>query len=105
MIDVNKVSEGVDYNFMPIAETDGRWAVEVLTGDFAKVGFLFADVQFNKEHRNVSFKLTAVDLYDGSPVDTSNTKIQQYAGEILEDIIKNGISRGTVELDGEDSDQ
>ena len=105
MIDLNKVSEGVDYNFVPITKTDGKWAVEVLTGDFVNVGFLFDDVQFDKEQHNVTFKLTAISLRDGSPVNSKTPEIQQYAGEILEDIIKNGIANGMVKLDGEDSDQ
>ena len=105
MIDLNKVSEGVDYNIVPDMEEDHVWAVEILRGDYADTGFIFDQVDLTQETGKVSFKLTAISLRDGSPLDSTNRELQLFAGDVLEDIIKNGIARGEIELDGEDSDQ
>jgi hypothetical protein len=105
MIDLNKVSEGVDYNIVPDMEEDHVWAVEILRGDYADTGFIFDQVDLTQETGKVSFKLTAISLRDGSPLDSTNRELQLFAGDVLEDIIKNGIARGEIELDGKDSDQ
>lgn len=105
MIDLNKVSEGVDYYLVPDMEEDHVWAVEILRGDYADTGFIFDQVDLTQETGKVSFKLTALSLRDGSPLDSTNRELQLFAGDVLEDIIKNGIARGEIELDGEDSDQ
>lgn len=105
MIDLNKVSEGIDYNIVPNTENDDRWAVEILRGDYQATGFIFDKIEFDGTTGQLKFKLTAIDLRSGSALNSDYQDLQLYAGAVLEDIIKNGIASGAVELHGQDSDQ
>lgn len=105
MINLDKVSEGIDYNIVSNTKDDERWAVEILRGDYQHIGFIYDDIQLDGTSGSLSFKLTAISLHDGTPLDSTNRDLQLYAGDVLEDIIKNGIASGAIELDGKDSDQ
>lgn len=105
MINVEKVSEGIDYRVVPNVDDDDRWAVEIIRGPYSNTGFIYDDVQIDKPSGKLVFKFTAISLRDGTPLDSTNRDLQLYAGDVLEDIIKNGIASGAIELDGKDSDQ
>lgn len=105
MINLDKVSEGIDYNIVSNTEDDERWAVEIIRGEYQNIGFIYDDIQLDGTTGSLSFKLTAISLRDGTPLDSTNRDLQLYAGDVLEDIIKNGIASGAIELDGKDSDQ
>lgn len=105
MINLEKVSEGIDYEIVPNVEDEDRWAVEIIRGQYQGKGFIFDEIQIDGQSGNLSFKLTAGDLNTGEYIDTTGEDIQMFAGDVLEDIIKNGIASGAVQLNGEDSDQ
>lgn len=106
MIDLNKVSEGVDYNIVPHTQEEEVWAVEIIRGQYEGLGLIFEDIKFDRTY--LSFKLSTISLEDGSAVE-QDEQLKTYAGDVIEDIIKNAIANGTIDLseseDGKDSDQ
>lgn len=106
MINLNKVSEGIDYEIVSENSDESKWAVQVLRGNFVGVGFVYDEVSINGERGEISFKLTALDIQTNQPAELEDEeKAQYFAADILEDIIKNGIANGSVVLNGQDKDK
>ena len=105
MINLEKVSEGIDYEIVPNVEVEDRWAVQIIRGKYKGLGMVFDDIQINGKTGQLSFALSVIDIVQDDIVNSDNPDIQKFAGDIIEDIIKNGIASGAVQLNGEDSDQ
>ena len=104
MININKPSEGLDYVIEPLDNTDNTqaWMVSLKTGTYKGSSLLFTRVEYNGKRGNLRFQLDGVDankeILDPTPA------VQDYAFEILQDIIRNGIANGSIVLDDKDSD-
>lgn len=103
MINLEKVSEGVHYNLVPNSEDTEAWAVEIIRGEYAGIGFLYDNITIDGKSGQMSFRVSGVDLKDRSHIDTSEEKIEDFAFEVLEDIVKNSIANGSIELTEADS--
>lgn len=97
MINLDKVSEGVDYELIPVEYVDNEaaWDVRVLRGEFSETVLRYGTIKFDGERDCLTFDFRVVTSPD-MDLDSSDVDLQQYAGEILEDILERGIQEGWV---------
>lgn len=103
MIDVNKISEGVDYELVPVEDSPNEqaWAVRILSGPYTESVIRYGNVGFNgDEHMTFNFGL---DYSPDPDLTTEDVDFQDHVGTILLDIIERAIADGslvTKERDG-----
>lgn len=93
-MNLDKVSEGVHYELTPSdQENDMSWDVRILKGDFPETVIRFGKLRFEEEY--LHFDFIVVSSPDSS-VDEDNIELQDYAAEILEDILINAEANGSL---------
>ena len=96
MINVDKVSEDIHYELIPVeyVDNDAAWDVRILRGEFTETVIRFGTISFDGESENLRFDFRVVE----SPSDATSevVELQEFAADILEDIIENGIRDGKV---------
>jgi hypothetical protein len=96
-INVNKASEGVDYEMIPVdyVDNDAAWDVRILRGDFVETVIRYGTIKFDGTRDCLTFNFRVVQ----SPVpflEPSNVELQECAADILEDIIERGCHDGWI---------
>lgn len=92
MINVEKVSEGIDYELVPVdVENQQAWDVRFLKGPFVETIIRFGNVAINglDECVNFNFELVSTPI---SELSTDSVDLQDAAGSILIDVIENAIA-------------
>ena len=85
-----------DYELIPAEGDDQAWAVRILTGDYTETVLQFQAISFNRVEEGVmSFNFDVVSSPD-SELTVENTELQEYAGDLLQAIIRDGIESGSV---------
>jgi hypothetical protein len=102
MIDLEKPLEGVDYTLIPIAiiDDENAWQVQILRGKYADNYFVFTGIEYNGKTQQLKFKLDVVKDNEWVAADQST---QDYAFDILTDIIRKGIVDGSLVINDKDS--
>ena len=103
MINLNKPLEKVDYTVTPLefVHDDSAWQVQLLTGDYKGKNLVFTNIEYNGSNQTLRFLLDVLDVDNNLEPATSD--LEDYAFEILEDIIKKGIADGSILLNDQDS--
>lgn len=99
MINVNKVSEGIDYELIPCADSDNdqAWDVRILTGDYVETVVRFGNIALNGEMNCLNFNFIIISTPDGE-LTTENVALQEHVGAILEDVLERAMADGNVNL-------
>ena len=89
MIDLDKVSEGVHYELVPVENNPNElaWHVRILEGDYPETVISFGRVAFMEDGEHLSFDFKVV----SSPDDTlteDTIELQDFASQILEDVLE-----------------
>jgi len=85
-----------DYELIPAEGDDQAWAVRILTGDYIETVLQFQAISFNRVEEGVmSFNFDVVSSPDSS-LTVEDFNLQQFAGELLEAIIRDGMDTGSV---------
>jgi len=85
-----------DYELIPAEGDDQAWAVRILTGDYTETVLQFQAISFNRVEEGVmSFNFDVVSSPD-SELTVQDTELQEYAGNLLEAIIRDGMESGSV---------
>lgn len=96
-IDVDKVSDGIDYELIPVEYVDNEaaWDVRILRGEFTETVIRYGTIRFDGERDCLTFDFRVVTTphFD---LDSNNTDLQEFAADILEDILERGIQEGWV---------
>mgnify|MGYP001585118748 CR=1 FL=1 len=97
----SKLSEYKDYELTPSegSDNDQAWDVRILRGDFAETVVRFGNIQFNDDKGCINFNY----VLQYSPDETLTEEREdliEYVGDILESVLENAISEGTL-LDNE----
>lgn len=105
MINLNKVSEGVDYELIPVEYVDNvaAWDVRILRGDFTETVIRYGTIRFDGAWDQLTFDFRVVTSSDPD-LDSSNVALQEFAADILEDILERGIQEGWVYSKEKDED-
>jgi len=101
---MSKLTENVDYCFIPHESLEDAWAVRIMSGDFIETVIAYNAIAFNEVKDCLTYNFVVVSSPDDNAVDT-NEELQQKATQILEAIIEAGIEDGTVELKERDADK
>ena len=92
MIDVDKLSEGIDYKLIPAPDNEQAWNIRVLTGPYIETVVQFGAISINGPDEAINFNFEIID----SPDDTltpDNPMFQQMCGLVLHDVIEMAISK------------
>lgn len=96
-IDVDKVSEGIHYELIPVEYVDNEaaWDVRILRGEFTETVIRYGTIKFDGERDCLTFDFRVVTTphFD---LDSNNVDLQEFAADILEDILDRGIREGWV---------
>ena len=85
-----------DYELIPAEGDDQAWAVRILTGDYTETVLQFRAISFNRVEEGVmSFNFDVISSPD-SELTVQDTELQEYAGTLLEAIIRDGMESGSV---------
>ena len=97
MINLDKMSEGVDYELIPVEYVDNEaaWDVRILRGEFTETVLRFGTIKYDGERDCLTFDFRVVEPPD-SDLDSSSEDLQEFSGAILEDILERGINEGWV---------
>ena len=97
MIDVDKKSDGVDYELIPVEYVDNEaaWDIRILRGEFTESVLRYGTIKFDGERDCLTFDFRVVSTPDPD-LDSTNEDLQVFAGAVLEDILERGISEGWV---------
>ena len=101
---MSRLTENVDYCFIPHESLEDAWAVRIMSGDFIETVIAYNAIAFNEVKDCLTYNFVVVSSPDDNAVDT-NEELQQKATQILEAIIEAGIEDGTVELKERDADK
>jgi hypothetical protein len=85
-----------DYELIPAEGDDQAWAVRILTGNYVETVLQFQAISFNRVEEGVmSFNFEVVSSPDPE-LTVENIELQEYAGDLLQAIIRDGIESGSV---------
>ena len=103
MIDINKLSEGIDYTIekLDFFDNSQAWKASIISAPFKGLNLIFSNVQYDGGSNHLRYKLIVLDNYMQT-LETTD-EIEDYSFRVIEDIIRNGLVSGSVVLDDTDS--
>lgn len=90
MINVDKLSEGVDYKLIPSPENDQSWWIRVLTGPYVETVIQFGAITINGPDEAIHYNFEIIETPDDT-LNTDDENFQQYTGLVLHDVIEMAI--------------
>ena len=97
MINVNRLSEGVDYQFVPSATDNKAWNVRFLTGPFPETVIQFGTIQVDGTSEAINFDFTIVETPEEN-LSPDNVELQEAVGSVLFYVLEDSLTNGTAEL-------
>ena len=95
-LDLQRKSEGVHYELIPSDEHEQAWNVRILEGDFVETVLQYGAISFNKVREGeMKFNFSIVSTPD-QDLEVSNLDLQEEAGDILQSVIAQAISDGSL---------
>lgn len=93
-INLDKVCEGIDYELVPVEDhpNDYAWEIRILKGEFVESIIRYGNISFDGTRDCLTFNFKVV--YSPSEATESDVKLQEFAGDILEDILDTAIAEG-----------
>jgi|TARA_B110000858_G_scaffold2888_1_gene3351 hypothetical protein len=96
-MDINRLSEGVDYEFVPAATDDQAWQVRMLTGPFPETVVQFGQLRVDGTEESIHFDFSIIETPQ-SDLDISNEELQQCLGSVLFYILEDSLTKGDAEI-------
>lgn len=94
-----------DYELIPAEEDEQAWAVRVLSGDYVESVLRFGTISMNRVEEGVlTFDFTVISSPDPN-LSTEDESLQEYAGDLLQAIIRDGIESGSIITKGDEDEQ
>ena len=94
-----------DYELIPAEEDEQAWAVRVLSGDYVETVLRFGTISMNRVEEGVlTFDFTVISSPDPK-LSTEDESLQEYAGDLLQAIIRDGIESGSIITKGDEDEQ
>lgn len=98
MINIDKLSEGVDYELIPGAvENEQAWWIRFLSGPFVETVVSFGNLQIDGKQEQINFNFTIQEspMEDLTP---DNKDLQQWCGSVLHDVLDMAIAKDEVQM-------
>ena len=94
-----------DYELIPAEEDEQAWAVRVLSGDYVESVLRFGTISMNRVEEGVlTFDFAVISSPDPN-LSTEDESLQEYAGDLLQAIIRDGIESGSIITKGDEDEQ
>ena len=85
-----------DYELIPHDEDEQAWAVRLLTGSYVETVIKFGAISFNRVEEGVmTFSFSIVSSPDPE-LTTEDVDFQDYVGDVLQAVIRDGMETGSV---------
>ena len=99
MINVEKVSEDIDYELIPSeGETDQQsWNIRILTGEFSGTVLQYGNLQLDGKNGCLRFNFKVISSPDPE-LSEANEDLQEFSGIVLEDVLENSIANGSFQM-------
>lgn len=96
-LDLNKPSEGLDYELIPVEYVDNEaaWDVRILRGQFTETVIRYGTIKVDGEKDYLSFDFRVVESPE-SGLSSDDVPLQEFAGDVLFDILERGMTEGWV---------
>ena len=96
-LNLDKPSEFLDYKLEPVV-VDGvdAWNVNLLRSPYTDVTIRYQGVRIDGEKGEISFNFDVIDTPDENVYNTENVELQNFAAEVLEDILEAAIETGSL---------
>ena len=96
-LDLNKPSEGLDYELIPVEYVDNEaaWDVRILRGQFTETVIRYGTIKVDGEKDYLTFDFRVVESPDAE-LSSDSVPLQEYAGDVLFDILERGMTEGWV---------
>ena len=91
-LNLDKPCEFIDYKLEPVV-VDGvdAWNVNLLRQPYNDVTIRYNNVKVDADNAQITFNFDVIDTEDTSVYNIENTGLQQFAAEVLEDILEASI--------------
>lgn len=91
-LNLDKPCEFIDYKLEPVV-VDGvdAWNVNLLRQPYNDVTIRYNNVKVDADQAQITFNFDVIDTEDTSVYNIENTGLQQFAAEVLEDILEASI--------------
>jgi hypothetical protein len=87
-LNLDKPSEFLDYKLEPVVvENKDAWNVNLLRAPYEHVTIRYDNVKIDADNAQITFNFDVIDTPDTSVYNTENTGLQQFAAEVLQDIL------------------
>ena len=92
-LNLDKPSEFLDYKLDPVV-VDGvdAWNVNLLRQPYNDVVIRYNNVKVDGDNQQITFNFEVIDTPNVNVYNTANTELQQFAAEVLEDILEAAIN-------------
>tara|TARA_B100000424_G_C22597314_1_gene334081 strand:- start:133 stop:423 length:291 start_codon:yes stop_codon:yes gene_type:complete len=87
------LEENIDYEIIPDHQDEQAWNVRILKGPFTETVIKYGVIKFNKKNMSFNFNLV---YSPNTELTTDDYDLQDFAGEMLEKIMENGIKEKSV---------
>lgn len=97
-INVDKLSEYVHYELIPMEEDADAWAVRILEGPYSETVLKYGKVEFDGTGKEtyMKFNFDIIQSPDEDLVAEEDQGLQEWAGDILQDLIARGFETGAT---------
>lgn len=98
MINLDKVSEGIHYELIPVEEhtNSQAWHIRITQGTFVETTISFGNVAIHPDGERLSFNFDVVSSPDDD-LTVEDVELQDFVTEILEDVLERAITDGTLQ--------
>ena len=87
-LNLDKPSEFLDYKLEPVVvENKDAWNVNLLRAPYENVTIRYNNVKIDADNAQITFNFDVIDTPDTSVYNIENTGLQQFAAEVLQDIL------------------
>jgi hypothetical protein len=87
-LNLDKPSEFLDYKLEPVVvENKDVWNVNLLRAPYENVTIRYDNVKIDADNAQITFNFDVIDTPDTSVYNIENTGLQQFAAEVLQDIL------------------
>ena len=94
-LNLEKVCEGIHYQLIPVEDhpNEQAWHIRILRGQFTETVISYGNISFDGTRDCLTFNFIVVYSPD-SDLTSENVELQEFAADILEDILETAHAQG-----------
>lgn len=94
-----KHDENVTYQLVPGDQGDQHWLVRFLEGPFPETVIQYGAISFNEAAENMMSFNFFIESSPDPDLSIDNVELQEFAGDVLQEIIRRGIEDNSVVME------